>query len=69
MIDPNGHWEQFDGKYVHQDLVKEAMPWVNVSMKVSTSTELHFNTLNGVRLRLLLDGAILPDYLEKVLVL
>ena len=53
MVDPSGHWGRKDGKYVHQDITKEALMNLN-----------YVKVLNHSQYKLLLDGSIYPDFLN-----
>ena len=54
MIDPTGHWGLTDGRYVHQDITKEALLNLN-----------YMYILKNKQYELLLEGSIYPDFLNE----
>ena len=57
MVDPTGHWGMTDGKYVHQEITKEALKY---ALKKDFH-EYYMITKNHKYYRALLDGSVLPD--------
>ena len=53
--DPSGHWGRKDGKYVHQEITKEAVRLVFNNQKQKISKSLY---------KKMLEGSILPDLVE-----
>ena len=56
MVDPSGHWGRKDGKYVHQEITKDAYENVKQSIKLQI---LHTDYEK------ILEGSIVPDYYKK----
>ena len=54
--DPSGHWGRKDGKYVHQEITKDAYENVKQSIKLQI---LHTDYEK------ILEGSIVPDYYKK----
>ncbi len=74
QIDPSGHWGKKDGfgykgdKYVHKSITMEALSFYQIETTKSSSkhSKLDFMYIVGIneKEKYLLDGSILPDYLQ-----
>lgn len=63
QVDPSGHWGRANGKYVHQEMTKEAFDkYVDES---KYSSDYYLRTLGIKNYDTIIDGSILPDLLNS----
>lgn len=63
QVDPSGHWGRTNGKYVHQEITKEAFNKYVEESKYSSNY--YLGTLGTKKYDTMIDGSILPDLLNS----